>query len=308
METKTTKQRLDELQDLLQAKYITESEFRAARINVLRESGFDFTFHGPRRKESEIDDGEDEYLEEMEPRGRGCGCFLSLVFLAVVIVLGILLAAPEWPDEFGGQYVRQAREEAVSLWNSFFSPEETNSGSIPDPLKSRKEVSADVLPKTDETSKDETPDMPSKDVSGRSSPPLQQPLAVASVPATPSPVALEGRAPKLDISVLPDGEAGSGDPQVIIVEIPPSLPDPVPEETALVPKGTGGMVSSNAARIRSAPNTLDTTNVLGWARRGERFTVLERSADSGGGSWYRVRFEANDKEGWVSGTLVKLEL
>jgi hypothetical protein len=134
METKNTKQRLDDLQDLLQAGYLTESEFRVARINTLRESGVDIVIHGSRKPEA-------KYPREEEEEPKGCGCFLTIVLLAA-LGIGAVFFAFIWPDRLGGPYVRAAREWVSAQWSNFFS--DAPSGPVPDPVP-QKDVSLPAI-------------------------------------------------------------------------------------------------------------------------------------------------------------------
>ncbi|MDR1376091.1 MAG: SH3 domain-containing protein [Synergistaceae bacterium] len=130
METKNTRQRLDDLQDLLQTGYLTENEFRVARINALKESGVDIVIHGPRKSEA-------KHLHEEEEEGepKGCGCALTALLL-VALGIGVVFFVSSWPDRFGGSHVRAAREWMLDQWSSFFL-DDAPSGPLPDPVIQR---------------------------------------------------------------------------------------------------------------------------------------------------------------------------
>jgi hypothetical protein len=341
METKNTKQRLDDLQDLLQGGYLTENEFRVARINALRESGVDIVIHGGSRK-SEVKYSREE--EEEEPKG--CGCALT-VLLLLAIGIGVVFFVSSWPDRFGGSYVRTAREWMSDRWSGFFS--DAPSGPIPDPVSQRNiSLPAVVVVVSDDEVANPTPSpdalpFSSSDASASlSSPdavPEAQVLETAVSPASevpafsvsgpePSADPLAGRVslPSLDARIfsLPDIEISEvnvsesvtvEEPNVVIVEPSetPSAPTPVSEPQRSVRAARGGaplrqgIVSARSARIRSAPDTSRNDNVVGWGSRGDRFSVLEEGFGRDGSRWYHVRYEEGEKQGWISGTLVTLE-
>jgi hypothetical protein len=315
MEPMNTKQRLEELYDLLQAKYITESEFRVARANIFRESGIDLTPH------QDGDGLEELYFDDPEPRGKGCGCgcLLAVLLLLAAIVVGTILAVPEWPDALGGQYARVAREEIVRLWNAVFPSDEKSPGPVPAPLTRSDAPAVTVAPGA--TSKDESPVVTAPDtslVSESPAPPGSDAVsddpgstaALPAIPETPLSVSPEEHglppSPEIEPSVLAGAPAGGDEPEVTIIEVPPVFPVDSPQQQPARAAGSG-FVSANSARVRSAPDTSDTGNVVGWGRKGDRFAVLEQGADKSGGVWYRVRFEGSDREGWISGTLVRVE-
>jgi hypothetical protein len=47
----------------------------------------------------------------------------------------------------------------------------------------------------------------------------------------------------------------------------------------------------NFSRIRSAPDTSASDNVVGWGTKGDRFSVLEKGVGIDGSTWYHVRYE-----------------
>ncbi|MDR1979969.1 MAG: hypothetical protein LBQ42_14660, partial [Synergistaceae bacterium] len=261
METKDTKQRLDDLQELLQAGYLTENEFRVARINALRESGVDIVIHT--RKPETKHAREEE--EEEEPRG--CGCLLAFL-LALAIGIGVVFFVPDWPDRLGGAYVRTVREWFSARWSSVFAVfSDAPSGPIPDPVASnsvplpaivvivsddqvaRPVSSSDASSFEPEFSSASAPE-PALPSSGVSSPDPARPsvspdagpeLSIASAPSVDSLDPLAGRVslPSLDarIFALPDIEIANmgvsqnimmeepnDEPNITIVEIPSSVP------------------------------------------------------------------------------------
>jgi hypothetical protein len=320
METKNTKQRLDDLQDLLQGGYLTENEFRVARINALRESGVDIVIHGGSRK-SEVKHSREEEEEE----SKGCGCALT-VLLLLAIGIGVIFFVSSWPDRFGGSYVRTAREWMSDRWSGFFS--DAPSGPIPDPVSQRNiSLPAVVVVVSDDEVANPTPSpdalpFSSGDASAGLSSPDAVPeaqvseTAVSPAPLEPSTDPLAGRVslPSLDARIfsLPDIEISEvnvsesvtvEEPNVVIVEPETPAPTAAREGTPL----RQGIVSGRSARIRSAPDTSSNDNVVGWGSWGDRFSVLEEGFGRDGSRWYRVRYEEGEKQGWISGTLVTLE-
>ncbi|MDR1621114.1 MAG: SH3 domain-containing protein [Synergistaceae bacterium] len=375
METKNTKQRLDDLQELLQAGYLTENEFRVARINALRENGVDIVIHGSRKPEVKRVREE----EEEEPRGCGCGCLLA-VLLVIVIGAGAVFFASKWPEFLGGSYLRTVRGGIADQWSSFFSDEP--SGALPDPAD-RRNVSLPAIvvivsddqvaspmpsPDAEPGPSAETPPAPEARVpttrvstarvsttrvsttpvstvlattTEPAAPPAPETLSASETPApearaelapppAPSADPLAGRVslPSLDarIFVLPNIESSNvqvsndvtvEEPNVIVVEIP-NVPSGSSSGASSEPRrGSAegepgkplrrGVVSARSARIRTAPDTSRSDNIVGWGNRGDRFSVLEEGTGRDGSTWYRIRYEEGSKQGWISGTLVTLE-
>jgi len=302
---KSIKDRLDELSELCKAGYVTEYEFKIARINVLKEGGIDVVnqlqhTHRPR------------YQEEEESKS-GCGCFLLTLLLTALLVFTVaFFAAPYWPERFGGATVMEAREkltakgtELIDKVKSYF----ISLTRVPDPINAEQ--------------------------------PVKAPLDVAepALPAGPteqqSSTAVGSATPALDVDVdvdtnIPSPTSGSSEPDVsaveattapaVAVEQPSAERDVAEADTAVpeqppvpaaldqvnstaVPAGNDlrGSVTVNNARIRSAPDTSANNNVVGWGRTGERFTVLEEGIGSDGAKWYHVVFADGSKRGWVSG-------
>ncbi|MDR1875534.1 MAG: SH3 domain-containing protein [Synergistaceae bacterium] len=307
MESRNTKQRLEELYDLLQAKYITESEFRIARINILRESGFDLSHHASHSRDEE--DSEEEFFDEPDSRKKGCGCFLFVVLLVVGIASGAAFFASEWPDGLGGRYVRAAREEISTLWGILFLSSEEESASLPVLPIPKMPVSDDVA--SQDATGDATP--VSLSLPGNDGAPGRQP----AIPGTPAPVSLERSALPPSLEIVSSGlsgeavsTAGPEEPEVTIVEIPSTLSVPSADSAIGTSEGRAlqwGVVSGNSVRVRSAPDTSDTSNVVGWGRKGDRFSILEQGTDKFGSVWYRIRLENSNREGWISGALVRVE-
>ena len=310
---KNTKQRLEELQDLLEGGYLTENEFRVARVNILKENGIDLTIHG-----RSLEERRGRQAEE-SPGGCGCGCFLAALFLAAAIG-GAVWAIPQWPDRWGGAYVREVREWAVGLWSGFFgdsseSERSSESGVVSNPEEpSPKEPSpgedsrgenspGESIPRSLEPALDTAPPQASRDAEVPEGP--TSPDAFSELDP-PRPEA--ARSPS-----LPEGPSGLETPSlddlnVTVVEIPASSFDFSAAEAALQKAALRkGFISARRARIRSAPDTSTGANVVGWGQSGDRFSVLDEGTSADGATWYRIRYETGDKQGWISGSLVTLE-
>jgi hypothetical protein len=290
METKSVKQRLDELEDLLESNYITENEYRIARVNILKEDGVDLVLHSR--------------PQEAEPRRSradrsgcgGCGCFLTLSLLTILIGAGFFFAAPGWPQRFGGDYARRTREWTVELWEGLFGLK----GSVAPVLSPSLPLSSDPLEAVTSLVSMEAPVVSMEaPVSSETVPSASQPFPDGGVLPLPSVTVFDVVIPG---NVRPAGEK----PKETIIEISSTLSADPPdfEKEAL----RQGFVSAYRARMRDKPDTSTNTNVIGWRRKGERFSVLGERKGRDGNKWYRVRFESGERrEGWISSTLVTLK-
>ncbi|MDR2179351.1 MAG: SH3 domain-containing protein [Synergistaceae bacterium] len=246
METKNTKQRLDDLQDLLQAGYLTDNEFRVARINTLKESGVDIVIHGSRKAEAKH--------EEEEEKPKGCGCFLTGLFL-VILGIGALFFLSVWPDSLGGSYVRGVREWMSAQWSDFFS--DAPSAPIPDPVgqsAGRKNVPLPAIVVIVSDDKRASP-VSSSDVPSLSkdAPPSVSSSTTSSAPPSPasSPDAGADRSVIPDKAVIPAAnEPDSAPAPGSVSEAQTSLVSGAP---AVSPLTDGVSLPSLDARIFSLP-------------------------------------------------------
>ncbi|MDR1379048.1 MAG: SH3 domain-containing protein [Synergistaceae bacterium] len=324
---KGTKDRLDELQDLLQASYITENEYRVARLNALREGGIDIVTRPQEKEEEEKEREEEKEEKEEEEKSKGCGCFLTSVFLIVFLTFGAILAIPNWPESFGGSYVQAGRQWILAL---FFS-EEPNLASdlVPSVIlpsmtvvagseKNVQQGSTSPALSSNLSSNNLSSDLPLSEfslperiVSGESLLNVLSGLEVSSLPPAPETASYaEPVLPPLDARIfsLPDmGDLDSvspstpQEPDVMIIEVSPRRNQKIEEGLQR------GVVSGRSVRLRSAPDTSRNDNIIGWGTNGDRFWVLEKGAARDGSTWYRIRYEVGDKQGWISGSLVTLE-
>ena len=305
METKGTKDRLDELRELYKGGYVTESEFKIARLNILNDGGIDVLTQLRQHARQTIAMEENE-----EPKGSGCGCFLAAL-LAVFLVSGVsFFAAPHWPDRFGGTGARIAREwftaKATDFMDGFFgNPAETQA---PDPISSEAVQ----------------PAMDSADITGTAfgsaeaeqQNEVRESVAVTQPPAAPS--VNQAALPSIDMHILslpfaPAGIDVPTEPDITVAEIQTSASAESDTIFPVFPADPGaenilrGYVTAQIARIRSAPDISTNDNVVARGQPGDRFTVLEEGLGSDGSKWYRIQYENGSKRGWIRGSLVKLE-
>ena len=274
--TKSTRDRLDEVRELYKDGYLTENEFMVARINILKEGGIDVVTrlqHAYRRPLQE---------EEEDSKGGGCGCFLIALLLTAFIVLSMaFFAAPYWPERLGGAEARMAREWFTAKGNElvgrFFRESSTEPARIPDPV-----------PTYDERSEE--------DFSGVTEPDSTHIISETEPPdAADEPVTMEPPAP-----VAP----GTGPDTIMEIQMP------VPVELNVgfnAENAVRGYITVPNARIRSAPDTSTNDNVIGWGSSGDRFTILEEGSGGDGSKWYNIIYEDGSNHGWISGSLVRLE-
>ncbi|MDR2528632.1 MAG: SH3 domain-containing protein [Synergistaceae bacterium] len=296
MDKRSTKERLDELDELLRGGYLTPSESRAARAHILRESGID------------IEGAED--VEATQGGSRGCGCFLAVVFLTLALVLGAAFAIPEWPKSLGGVYISAAREwvmnQCETLWKKLWGGDASDEPISEHPQAPQAPISADVtrdavvLPPSSPSS----PEASSADSSVEPSSTEPSFTEHSSLPA------IDSRT--LALPDAPSVGSGRPEPRVTVVEIPaplveiPSPPSEEPDEPQTQPLRRGS-ISSKSARIRSRPDTSTNNNVVKTGRKGDRFFILKEAIGSNGSKWYNIRYESGGQEGWISASLVTLE-
>jgi hypothetical protein len=299
---KNIKERLDDLQDLLEGGYVTEDEYRVARVNILREEGMDIAIH------SRAPEGRRAQAEEANRDG--CGIYsLALLILIFVVAAGTIFVASRWSEPFGGRYLRTAREWILTQWSNLssgFSGETQRP--LPDPIPSNAPVSEDAVVPLSVTSA-EIPALSELVPETKTSPDK-----VLAVPLSDDAVSGGSTLQALDPQnfALPDIETPESEgPNVKIIEIPfaaftPAPPSSAPSEG---PARTlrRGVVSVRSARIRSTPDTSRNDNIVGWGSSGDRFSVLEEETNPDGALWYNIRYEDGGKQGWISASLVTLE-
>ena len=329
---KDTKQRLNELQDLLQAEYITETEYRIARTNVLKEGGVDIVIHSRVPEEASRFVDEDE--EDERKGGCGCGCFLMILFLLAAILIGMIFIAPDWTERFGGAHVRKGRIWMTDLWNGVGSlfREREPSVPVPDPVSSHDAISSSVpgasrsnggtvvsasllipaiVPESAEPIAAPPRASEDRSVAPEAASSADAALAVpVSHPETTDPVLPEGSNPlpalNAELPALPEAVTTEAEP-VTTVEIPAAGAVTSPVQQIPVEGTVRGFVSAQNVRIRSTPDTSNNDNVVGWGRNGDRFVVLGEGTGRDGSKWYNVRYEEGNKQGWISGSLITVE-
>jgi len=325
-QAKSTKERLDELRGLHNNGYVTESEFKAARVNILKDNGFDVSTrqqqpaYRPSYRERERE-------EEETQQGGGCGCFLMTIMLIFLILGACFIAAPHWPNNLGGSAVRSAREwftgQVVMVINHFrgqpapvpVAPPVT----VPDPHNEERqeETPAPVFPpalpynaynnNVPEAEQPDSIELAEELVEELTETPLPEvdPVEQIEIGQTETALPVETTVSPVTPPQLPTVPTGTGLPPLdesLMLALPGIEPDPSEPAATRI---RGHVISANV-RIRSAPGTT-TDNVIGWARQGERFTVLEEGTDNLGARWLYVVYDTGNRRGWTSASLVRLE-
>ena len=295
METKEIKQRLDDLDELQESGYITENEFRIARVNTLKDCGVDVTIHS-RRHEGE--------RPRREPKSSsGCGCFLIVLILLGVVGSGVYFGASSWPENLAGAYVRQVGEWTIAL-REMVIPSREDLQHVPpvssddlemEPADSQAPLSPDVFPR---------PEIPNDVSSAGSTEEAAESYESSDhfADSAPSPDGIPlPDAGVFDI-VIPGMELDEEEDVIVFTPTPdPVDPEPIYEQLPWA------FVSAPRARIRTVPDTTTNANMVGWARNGDRFRILNEGRGRDGLIWYNVVFEDNERRGWISSTLVRLE-
>ncbi|MDR2523829.1 MAG: SH3 domain-containing protein [Synergistaceae bacterium] len=285
MDKRSTKERLDELDELLQGGYLTPTESRVARAHILRESGIDV-------------EGAEE-MEVSQGESRGCGCFLAALLLTLALLLGAALAVPEWPDSLGGTYVNAARgwvfEQCGAFWKKLFGRDDPNV--VLKPAPEQPPVLAPLLVSADPPSRSI-----SKDISV-SLPSPESPETRSADPGLSSLPAIDSRT--LNLPEAPSIDSSSTSPRVTVVEIPSSLSEDFPKSEPEPLRR--GVISAQNVRIRSTPDASVNNNVIGTGRKGDRLLILKEATGKNQSKWYNIRYENGRYEGWISASLVALE-
>lgn len=328
-QAKSTKERLDELRGLHNNGYVTESEFKAARVNILKDGGFDVATRQQQQQpviRPSYRERERDREEEETQQGGGCGCFIMTLLLIFLVFGTIFIAAPHWPSNLGGSAVMAAREwvirQTVAGINHFRgqpapAPILDHAPALTPTLHEEErqpehQEEAPVLPPALPYSETEQPDSaelnePVEPVEESAdviepveavSPEVEQiPPQPAFPPVTTLPTVPTGAGsialPPIDENLL-QTDPGAAGPEIITIETPQA-------DTSI-----RGYVTSANARIRSTPD-MTANNVVGWASRGDRFTVLEEARDSVGARWLYVVYDTGNRRGWTSASIVRLE-
>jgi hypothetical protein len=283
------RERLDELQELLEENYITESEYAAARTNVLLEVGVDIAVRS--RAESQR-----MYRLEARSRRAGAGRDYGRFLLPAILVAGVLACAVFffWTLTEGGLF--SPRRNGVS---SLLPPPTSAAPGKPVPPVPPALLAAEDL---GEESGDEDGEV------FVFSPASEDPEPAAAEPEASEPEALKPEAlePKAMKPEAVKDSADSAAPEA------PVLPAESVKKPAAGNRALPGwaVVSVRRVRIRAAPDT-SADNVLGWALKGERFAVLKEAPGRDGSKWYNVRYEKiggeSYTEGWIKASMMEPE-
>lgn len=80
--------------------------------------------------------------------------------------------------------------------------------------------------------------------------------------------------------------------------------DPAPTATATINWGT---LDSKEGKInlRSGPGTVN--KAIGYGLNGDQVQIMGSAPDSGGYTWYKVKFPKSSAEGWIAGQLIEID-
>ena len=332
---KSTKDRLDELRGLHNTGYISEAEFKSARVGILKDGGFDITARQQQQQQNQYAHRPSyrEREEEEAPQNSGCGCLL-MTFLLLFLMLGILFfAAPHLPERLGGATIMAAREwavdRAVMLISHFrgqtpapvqapVSPVRQVPAPVPafPPVSYNDERREEILPieqieqpepeieagqpvselveETEEAEVEESVEPISTETTQIPAQPAFPPVTPTTLPTVPSAETGAVALPPIDENLLrPAPGTSPAEPELVVIEPPAAA-------------SVRGQVTAANVRIRSTPDTA-ADNVIGWARQGDRFTVLEEGRDRNGARWLYVVYDTGNRRGWTSASLVRLD-
>jgi hypothetical protein len=277
------KQRLSELQELLEENYITESEYAAARANVLLDAGVDISVRPraaePRRR---------MYRLEARSRRAAAASGYERFLVPGLLIAGALVCAVFffWMLSEGGLFSPRRKNLLPSTPPP--SAPFVQSGAEPEDFGEDGDSGAEPGDSDAESGAfggDE-------DGGGF--------FADFASPGAPEP----SEAPRPAVS----GDSVPPEAPVPKLNVPEKIPGLPAEETALEESGVRGwaVVSARRVRIRAAPD-ISADNVLGWAAKGERYAVLGEVSGKNGSKWYNVRYEKINKNGWISASMMELE-
>jgi len=251
-----------------------------------------------------------------------------MALLLVWLVLGIsFFAAPFWQERFGGASVRAVREWVTVQGRALLGSAPV---SVPDPIEQIptgqvliEQVPVEQVPTERVPYETITPDVNSEyEDTPEAWLPYETGEAVgfqAGGRVLPLPITPSMPSTELDVAPL---ETGVQEPQLAIVVptvIAPAVTEPVVTTNPVIAGPTvievapnvqtpvRGFITAPNVRIRSTPDTTTAQNVVGWARAGDRFTVMEEARGRDGLLWLYVVYDTGDRRGWTSSTLLRLE-
>ena len=298
------RKKLDELRELRQENYITEEEYAAARENALLDAGFDIEsrtgigarfLHIPPQREIE------------ERKNGGCGCFLIVLLLIVIILGGIfalsedtLKTLPGLDQVFGLEMVQEARRTILQFVDDLMGRPQAQKSPVLPQKDGANRVSAEPAVAVPE---------PSSERDGVQNPPKHEDNPTPAEHVEKDVLenhkdALENHAeegePQEEQEASGDtaasADSDAAPPQAATVS------DDEPSDTA---NSVRSSVWGNSVRIRSTPDRTSDGNIVGRARKGEELTILEETTNDDGERWLHIRMDQGDREGWMLARLVR---
>ncbi len=298
------RKKLDELRELRQENYITEEEYAAARGNALLDAGFDIvprTGLEARFRRPTLQEG-----ESGERKNGGCGCFLIVLLLIVIILGGIfalsedtLKTLPGLDQVFGLEMVQEARRTILQFVDDLMGrPQAQESPILPT------EDGADRISMEPAVAVPE----PSSERDGVQNPPKHEDNPAPVEPAEKVEPAerdvLENHAEEQEPQAEREGSgdmAASADSDAAPSQAAADANDGLSDTANSVRSSVWG----NSVRIRSTPDRTSDGNIVGRARKGEELTILEETTNDDGERWLHIRMDQGDREGWMLARLVR---
>ena len=297
------RKKLDELRELRQENYITEEEYAAARENALLDAGFDIEsrtgigarfLHIPPQREIE------------ERKNGGCGCFLIVLLLIVIILGGIfalsedtLKTLPGLDQVFGLEMVQEARRTILQFVDDLMGRPQAQKSPVLPQKDGANRVSAEPAVAVPE---------PPSERGGVQNPPKHEDNPAPVEPAEKVEPAerdvLENHAEEQEPQAEREGSgdmAASADSDAAPSQAAADANDGLSDTANSVRSSVWG----NSVRIRSTPDRTSDSNIVGRARKGEELTILEETTNDDGERWLHIRMDQGDREGWMLARLVR---
>ncbi len=291
------RKKLDELRELRQENYITEEEYAAARENALLDAGFDIEsrtgigarfLHIPPQREIE------------ERKNGGCGCFLIVLLLIVIILGGIfalsedtLKTLPGLDQVFGLEMVQEARRTILQFVDDLMGRPQAQKSPVLPQKDGANRVSMEPAVAVPEppSERDEVQNPPKHEDNPAPAEPAEKDVLEDHA---------EEREPQEEQEASGD-TAASADSDAVSPQAA-AVSDDEPSDTA---NSVRSSVWGNSVRIRSTPDRTSDSNIVGRARKGEELTILEETTNDDGERWLRIKMDQGDREGWMLARLVR---
>lgn len=306
------RKKLDELKELRQENYITEEEHSAARENALLDAGFDIVPRtGP---EARFRRAPLQERESGEKKNGGCGCFLTLLLL-IVILFGGIVALPEdtlkllpgLDRVFGLEMVQEARRTVLQFIDDLMGRPQAQKSPVLPQEDGVDRVSSESVVAVPEPHSERGED-------GMQPPPKHEDKPAPVGPAEKDVLENhkdvlenheEEREPQAEREASGDTAASADSdaaPPQAAADADDEPSDDEPSDTA---NSVRSSVWGNSVRIRSTPDRTSDGNIVGRARKGEELTILEETTNDDGERWLHIRMDQGDREGWMLARLVR---